>query len=90
MDQKYYIKKFEKMLDELHQEKFELIEDFDQDNTRVVMMKRRNIFCTIILSTYIRFDIYADLGAGIYELGDLHVLTRNLLNVKKICLAYEA
>jgi hypothetical protein len=90
MDQKYYIQKFEKMLDELHQEKFELIEDFDQDGQRVVMLKRRNIFCTLILSTFIKFDIYADLSSGIYEMGELHVLTRNMLNVKKICLAYEA
>ncbi|MHA2031329.1 MAG: hypothetical protein ACW99A_16490 [Candidatus Kariarchaeaceae archaeon] len=90
MTQKYYTEKFEKMLDELHQEKFGLVEDFDQDETRVVMLKRRNIFCTIVLSTHIKFDIYADLSAGIYELGELHVLTRNMLNVKKICLAYEA
>lgn len=90
MDQKYYKNKFEKMLDELHQEKFELIEDFDQDGTRVVLLKRRTIFCTLILSTYIRFDIYAELNSGIYELGDVHVLARNMLNVKKICLDYEA
>ncbi|OLS22543.1 MAG: hypothetical protein HeimC2_29170 [Candidatus Heimdallarchaeota archaeon LC_2] len=90
MDEKYNIDKFEKMLDELHKEKFELIEDFDQDGSRVVMLKHRTLHCTLILSSFIKFDIYSQLNSGIYELGELHVLTRNMLNVKKICLAYEA
>ncbi len=90
MADKYYLEKFEKMLDDLHKEKFELVEDFDQEGSRVVMLKSRNLFCTLILSTFIKFDIYSELSSGIYELGELHVLTRNMLNVKKICLSYEA
>jgi len=82
--------RFESLLDELHGLKFEITDDFDQDGHRTVLLKRHTIKVAVINKTQIDFDVYADLSEGIYELGELHALTRRILNVKKACLAYDA
>ena len=48
-----------------------------------------------IIATFIRkptgidFDIYSNLKSGIYELGELHLITRKMLELKKIGLKYN-
>jgi len=81
---------FEELLNKVHNMKFEIISDFDRDNERVVILKRYSIRLTLKASTGIDFDVYCDLSSGIYELGDLHLLTRTMLEIKKLCLAYDA
>ena len=89
MDQEL-VNLFEDLLGKLHTEGFEITDDFDQDEFRVVMLKKRNMYCNLKMGWNIFFDVYAELTDGIYEIGDLHHLTRNLLNIKKICLDVQA
>ena len=77
--------KFEKLLDELHDLNFKIISDYDEKNERIVIFQHHTIRVTVKLTQSIDFDVYADLISGIYELGDLHSLTRRMLNIKKLC-----
>lgn len=81
---------FEALLSDLHKEKYDFISDFIENERRVVRLKKYTIQVTLILTHIISFDAYAELSGGIYELGDLHSLTRRMLNLKKLCLSYEA
>jgi hypothetical protein len=81
---------FEQLINELYNLKYKVITDYDDDGARFVLLKRYTVHVTLKLAQSIDFDVYADLSAGIYEIGDLHNLTRNMLNVKKIALAYHA
>ncbi|MCH8907238.1 MAG: hypothetical protein IH840_09130 [Candidatus Heimdallarchaeota archaeon] len=81
----------EKLLDDLHELKYDMQEDYDEDGVRIVQFRRHTVWITLqIKDETIDFDVYGDLSAGIYELGDLHLLTRRMLEVKKVCLSYEA
>ncbi len=82
--------RIENLLDDLYGLKYEIVSDYDNEEKRVVMLKHHTIFVTLILSELLDFDVYADLSAGIYELGDLHSLTRKMLELKKLCLSYHA
>ncbi|MCY3411863.1 MAG: hypothetical protein INQ03_09545 [Candidatus Heimdallarchaeota archaeon] len=81
---------FEHLLDEFHKEKFEFLSDTLDEKVRIVRLKKHTVYVNLFHSHIISYDAYAELSAGIYELGELHVLTRRMLNVKKICQAYEA
>ena len=83
--------KGEQLLDDLHELGYEAEDDFDENDERFVQFKRHTILVTIkITKLDLEFDVYAELNSGIYEIGDLHLLTRKMLELKKLCLSYEA
>lgn len=81
---------FETLLDEFHKEKYEFLSDILEGKKRIVRLKKYTIYVSFIVTNIISFDVFAELSRGIYELGDLHTLTRKMLNIKKICLSYNA
>lgn len=83
---------FEALLDELHADGFRVESDKEEKGSRIVNFQRYQITVTVIShpnSENIDFDIYADLKAGLYEIGDVHLLLRKMLSAKKICLSYN-
>lgn len=89
-DEEMMKKKFESMLDEFHKFNYKIISDGDVGEKRVVHLQKHTIKLTLILDRIISYDVYAYLTEGIYEIGDVHILTRKLLDVKKICQKFEA
>ncbi len=81
---------FETLLDEFHKEKYDFLSDIIEENRRVVRLKKYTMYVSFIVTNMIAFDVFAELTSGIYELGELHSLTRRMLNVKKLCLSYDA
>ncbi len=78
---------FEKILDDFHKDRFKFISDRDVNGTRVVTLSKYGATVVLVLEEQgVAFDTFADLKTGIYELGDLHTLTRVMLAVKKKCL----
>ncbi len=82
-------KKFEDLLLEFHKENYQFLSDHLESNRRVVQLKKYTLNVVLIQTDQISFDIFADLNAGVYELGELHSLTTRMLNVKKLCLEYN-
>jgi len=86
-----YRKYFEDLLTEVHANKFNLTEDRMDGEDRIVTFEKYQIICTLIRKPQgIDFDIYTKIKAGIYELGELHLITRKMLELKKIALKYNA
>ncbi len=82
--------KFEDLIDEMYNLKFKVISDYADIERRVVRFRRVSVYVTLILTHEISFDVYAFLTEGIYELGETHLLTTRMLEVKKICFAFDA
>lgn len=76
----------EKVLDFFHEERYKFEADFNTDDgERVVVLRKYDIRVTLVKETgVISYDIYADLR-GVYELGELHVLLREMLRAKDYC-----
>lgn len=77
--------KMESILDHFHKANFKVVSDSDVKGERVVILQRYAIITTLVMNKEeISFDCYADIKEGVYEFGDLNILSRTMLNVKKI------
>lgn len=81
----------ESLLDDLFGKKYKIVSDgYDDHKQRIIQLRKHTMHLTLILTDIISYDLYSFLTEGIYEIGDLHLLTSRLLETKKICVAYNA
>jgi hypothetical protein len=81
----------ESLLDDLFGKKYKIVSDgYDDKNQRIIQLRKHTMHLTLVLTNIISYDLYSYLTEGIYEIGDLHLLTNRLLETKKICVAYNA
>lgn len=81
--------RMEAVLTKFYESKFKFESDFNKNYNRVVMMKRYQVQVTLVQTrTEISYDIYADLAQGIYEIGDMNVVTNIMLNAKRIARSF--
>lgn len=80
----------EHVLDELHKLGCKIISDFDVGSERIIQLRKHTLYITLKYEEIISFDVYSYLSSGIYELGELQSLTRKMLEIKKIILAFNS
>jgi hypothetical protein len=77
--------KLEKILDYFHENKFKIISDTNVKDERVVTLHKYEVYVALFQDkNEISFDVYGSLKERIYEFGELNLLTRTILNVKKM------
>jgi len=79
----------EDIISQIHNLGYKITRDIDIKNERYVTFEKFQIHVTIKVSDWISSDIYAELSKGIYELGDLHVITRKMLELKKLLHSFQ-
>ncbi|RMG20843.1 MAG: hypothetical protein D6732_28190 [Methanobacteriota archaeon] len=87
MEDRIIREQFEEVLDYFHGNRFRILSDRDVDGHRTVTLSKYGAILVLVLEgNVIAFDTYADLKAGIYELGELNTLVSVMLQAKRMCL----
>ena len=87
-------KESNKILDEavelLIAEKFSFESDYNVNYNRVIVLKRYGVSITLYQNANeISYDVYADLAKGIYEIGDMNILTNHMLRANRIAKSFN-